>query len=100
MHNSAFVAAALILVSTVAFSDNARYTATLARPLTQKRTLVVEGNLFRCGGSTCILASHPENADSVGTCRALRRQVGDLTAYIADGTPFDADKLAKCNASH
>jgi hypothetical protein len=99
MQNKSLIAIALILVSTAAFADPSRYTATLAQPLTQKRELLIDGNLFRCDGSTCILTSHPENADSVQICRALRRQVGALTDYVANGTSFAADRLAKCNAS-
>ena len=99
MQKASLIAVTLILVSSAAFADPGRYTATLAQPLAQKKELLVDQNLFRCDSSTCILTSHPENADSVQVCRALRRQVGALTAYVANGTAFDADRLAKCNAS-
>ena len=74
------------------------YSATLAEPLTQKMEVVVANNLFRCEGSTCILTSRPSDADSIQSCRALHRKVGTLTSYIAQGKPFDAAKLEKCNA--
>ena len=74
------------------------YSATLAQPLAQKMEFVVGNNQFRCEGSTCILISHPTDAGSVQTCRALHRRVGTLTSYIARGKPFDAAKLEKCNA--
>jgi hypothetical protein len=90
--------AATIIVAHTAVADTGGYTATLAQALTQKKEIIVNGNLFRCNGSTCILVSVPQDADSVHGCRALRREVGTLTAYVAEGKPFDADKLAKCNA--
>ena len=99
MRNVSLISVALILASTAAFADASRYTATLAQPLSQQKELLAAGNLFRCSSSTCILTSHAENAGSVQVCRALRREVGALTAYVADGKPFDADRLAKCNAS-
>ena len=74
------------------------YTASLAQPLAVKKEVIVDRNIFRCDGSTCILTSHPIDADSLHSCRALERQVGTLTAYVVDGKPFDAEKLAKCNA--
>jgi hypothetical protein len=99
MQKSFFIAGSLVLISATAFGDAARYTATLAQPLTQKRELIVENNIFRCEGSSCLLTSHPQSAESVRVCHALRREVGTLTAYVADGKEFDADRLAKCNAS-
>ncbi len=76
------------------------YNATLAQPLTGAKELVVNDNLFRCNGSTCVLVSHPtRGAGDLSTCRALQHKVGVLTSYVADGTPFDADKLAKCNSA-
>lgn len=99
MQKSLLIAGTLILISASAFGDAARYTATLAQPVTQKREFIIENNLFRCDGVTCLLTSHPQSADSVQVCHGLRREVGTLTAYVADGKAFDADRLAKCNAS-
>lgn len=90
--------AAMILTGGAALADASRYSATLAQPLPQKREFIVNGNLFRCEGSTCVLSSNPMDASSLHNCRAVKREVGALTAYVADGKPFDADKLAKCNA--
>jgi hypothetical protein len=98
MQKPTLIAATLILASTAALGASNRYTATLAQPLAQKREFIVNGNAFRCDGSTCILTSAPVDAGSVRTCRDLQREVGPLTAYVAEGKPFDADRLAKCNA--
>jgi hypothetical protein len=98
MQNPTLIVAAMILASTAALGANNLYTATLAQPLTQKKEFIVNGNSFRCDGSTCILNSTPIDAGSIRTCRDLQREVGTLTAFVAGGKPFDADKLAKCNA--
>jgi hypothetical protein len=100
LQNSIMIVATMMLASTAALGDTGRYTATLAQPLAGKKEFIVNGNLFRCDGSTCILASKPTDAGSVRSCRAVQHEVGTLTAYVADGKPFDADKLAKCNSPH
>jgi hypothetical protein len=95
---STLIVATMMLASTAALGDTGRYAATLAQPLAGKKEFIVNGNLFRCEGSTCVLASNPVDAGTVRSCRAVQREVGTLTAYVADGKPFDADKLAKCNS--
>jgi hypothetical protein len=35
----------------------------------------------------------------VGACHALKQKMGALSAYGLPDSSFDADKLAKCNAS-
>ena len=87
----------MILASSAALGDTG-YTATLAQPLAAKKEFIVNGNFFRCDGSTCLLVSKPLDAGSVRNCRAVQREVGTLSAYVVDGKPFDADKLAKCNS--
>ena len=98
--NLALIVAIMILASTAALADTSRYTATLAQPLAAKKDLIVNGNMFRCDGSTCLLVSTPKDAGSVHTCRALQHQVGTLTAYGTDADKFDAAKLAQCNAAN
>jgi hypothetical protein len=96
--NQAVVVAIMIFASSAALADTGRYTATLAQPLATKKDLIVNGNMFRCEGSTCILVSHPADPGSLHTCRALQHQVGVLTAYGVAGDEFDAAKLAQCNS--
>jgi len=98
MKKIAFAVAMVILGSTAASADTGRYTATLAQPLAAKKDVIVNGNMFRCDGSTCILVSSPQDAGSVHTCRALEHQVGTLAAYGTEEHKFDAVKLAQCNA--
>jgi hypothetical protein len=93
------IAATLVLAATAAAADTAGYSATVAQPQAAKKEFIIHGNLFRCDGSTCVLVSHPTNdAGDLTTCRALQREVGTLTSYVAAGKAFDTDRLAKCNA--
>jgi hypothetical protein len=87
----------LILASTTVFAADG-FVATLAQPLAVKKEIIIENNLFRCEGSTCLLVSQSAAADTVAICRALQHKVGHLTGYVAGGKTFDADRLAKCNA--
>jgi len=100
MKKIAFVVGIVVLGGTAALADAARYTATLAQPLAAKKDVIVNGNMFRCDGSTCLLVSTPKDAGSVHTCRALQHQVGTLAAYGTEGDKFDAAKLAQCNAAN
>jgi hypothetical protein len=87
-----------MLVAAPAFADSNTNVATLVAPLTAKQEIIVGANMFRCEGTTCVLVARAADADTLGTCHTLARKVGSLSAYVAAGKPFDADKLAKCNA--
>ena len=100
MKKIAFVVVIVVLGSTAALADPGRYTATLTQPLAAKKELIVNGNMFRCDGSTCLLVSTPKDAGSLHTCRALQHQVGTLAAYGTEADKFDATKLAQCNAAN
>lgn len=89
---------ASLLVATAASAAPTQYSATLAAPVSQKTDVIADSNLFRCEATTCNLVSKPIDAGSVSTCRKLAREVGEIKAYGSTTTPFDADKLARCNA--
>jgi len=87
----------MAFVSSIAVAQTGQYTATLAQPLAEKKEFVTDGNIWRCEGSTCVLASVPADPASVRTCHALARRAGKLTAYGSQERPFDSSKLAACN---
>ena len=93
------IGASLVLASTAAVAQSFRYTATLAQPINASKEIVAGDNLWYCSGSTCTLVSDPKNPSSVGACHALQKKMGALSAYGTSANAFDADKLAKCNAS-
>lgn len=99
MRNLMLIAVTMVMTGGAAIADTAGYSATVAQPQTAKKEFIIHGNLFRCEGSNCILVSRPtSDAGDLITCRALQREVGALTSYVAAGKSFDADRLAKCNA--
>jgi hypothetical protein len=87
-----------MFVAAPALADSNANVATLAVPLTAKKEIIIGANMFRCEGTSCVLVARAADADTLGTCHALARKVGSFSAYVAAGKPFDADKLAKCNA--
>jgi hypothetical protein len=93
------ISASLILASTAAVAEKVRYTATLVQPLAGSKEFVAGDNLWYCSGATCTLVSEPRNPSSIGACHTLQQKVGALSAYGVPDRPFDADKLAKCNAT-
>ena len=88
--------AALCLTSSV-WASSARYSVTLAKPVTSTEDIVAGMTSFRCADTTCISVSEPYDASNVSTCRSLSRKVGDVVAYGDATHPFDADELARCN---
>jgi hypothetical protein len=95
-----WVALVLFLTSIGAVAQTKHYTATLAQPLTAPKSLIANGNAWRCEGSTCVLDSEPKDAPSVRSCHQLRLAVGELTTYGTPDKPLDADTLAKCNSKN
>ena len=93
------ITAALVLASAAASAQKVHYTATLVQPLTGSKEIVASDNLWYCAGSTCTLVSDPKNPNSVSACHALKQKMGALSTYGLPDNSFDADKLAKCNAS-
>jgi hypothetical protein len=87
----------LLVAGAAAAAQPEQYSATVAQPLSEEKTLVANGNIWRCGGASCVLRSAAKDADSVRTCHELKRQTGPLTAYGSTSNPFDAAKLSKCN---
>ena len=93
------ITASLVLASTAAVAQKVHYTATLVQPLTGSKEIVASDNLWYCSGATCTLVSEPKNPGSVSACHALKQKLGALSAYGLPDSSFDAEKLAKCNAS-
>jgi len=88
---------ALLLVAGAALAQTEHYTAGTAQPVGEKKEFIANGNIWLCSGTTCVLRSEPRDPGSLRTCRELKRQVGQLTAYGPASHIFDAAKLSKCN---
>jgi hypothetical protein len=97
--NTSLAFSSIILISLAAAAAEERYTATLAQPVAARKQVVIDYNIWRCEGSSCVLVSRPNDINAIRNCHELRRQVGAVTAYGKEGDQFDPDKLAKCNAT-
>ncbi|MCW3846331.1 hypothetical protein OF829_03700 [Sphingomonas sp. LB-2] len=94
---AAAAAATLALVPATGFAQTTRgyYSAT---PVTApaKTSVVTRSTVWHCGEGTCT-ASKSTSRDAI-MCELVVREVGTLQSFSANGTAFDADALAKCNA--
>ena len=94
---AAAAAATLALAPATGFAQTGRgyYSATPASA-PAKNSLVTRATVWKCGAGSCVAAK--ANARDNIMCELVAREVGALTAFRANGTEFDADALAKCNA--
>ncbi|MDP2259131.1 MAG: hypothetical protein Q8J89_05385 [Caulobacter sp.] len=74
-------------------------TATLKAPVAAKTKVVVAGAVYNCEGSTCISLAAPARAVTLAGCKALVKEVGELTAFSNAKRAIEGDDLATCNAA-
>ena len=60
-----------------------------------KTSLVTRSTVWKCGDGVCT-AGKANTRDNI-MCELVAREVGQLSAFRANGTEFDAEALAKCN---
>ena len=94
---AAAAAATLALTPAAAFAQpgNGYYAATPAAA-PAKASFVTRSTIWKCGAAGCVAAK--ANARDTIMCELVAREVGQLSAFRANGQDFDADALAKCNA--
>ena len=74
----------------------AYYTATLAQPADENRT-VAGGVAWSCEGTTCVANRGTSRPSRV--CRGLAREFGEITEFKADGEELADERLARCNGN-
>jgi len=93
---AAAAAATLALTPATGYAQGTRgyYAAT---PVTapEKSSLVTRSTVWKCGEGVCTAGK--ANARDNIVCELVAREVGQLSAFRANGTEFDAEALAKCN---
>ena len=94
---AATAAAMLALAPATAAQSGPRgyYSATPVTAPT-KASLVTRSTIWKCGSGVCTASK--ANARDTIVCELVVREVGQISAFRANGTEFDADALAKCNA--
>jgi hypothetical protein len=90
-----FLAAALAAFAAPAFAG-APWTATPVQPLTRSN-IVTGAVIWDCSDSGCRTTSDTTGADSLSACKALVRQVGEVSAFTFEGASYNATRLGHCN---
>ena len=93
---AAVAAATLSLTPATGIAQTARgyYAATpVAAPA--KASIVTRTTIWKCGEGVCT-ASKASSRDAI-MCELVAGEVGQLSAFAANGKEFDAAALAKCN---
>jgi len=95
---AAAAAATLALTPAAGYAQGAArgYYAATPAAAPSKTSMVTRSTIWKCGDGVCVAAK--ANARDNIMCELVAREVGTLTAFRANGSDFDADALAKCNA--
>ena len=75
--------------------SGSHYTASLAAAPGETK-FVTRSTIWNCNGTTC--TAPKAGARDAIMCELVARQAGQLTAFSAGGTAFDAEALSKCNS--
>jgi hypothetical protein len=75
-------------------AGGAYYTATLAAPADESRT-VADGVAWACKDATCV--ANKATARPLRVCRGLNRKFGEVATFKVNGEELPAEELAKCN---
>ena len=95
---AAAAAATLALIPAAGIAQAAPHGYYAATPVTapEKASLVTRSTLWKCGEGVCTAAK--ANARDTIMCELVVRELGELSAFRANGADFDTEALAKCNA--
>lgn len=88
-----FALAAIVLTAGPAFAGN--YSAKTAVPASGR--IIGRDIVWSCGPDAC-QGSTSDSRPAV-ICQSLAKRAGRIESFIADGRPFTAAELDKCNAS-
>lgn len=91
-------AAVLSLSFTGAAYADGKVTASLKAPVAAKTKVVAAGAVFVCEGSTCVASSAQARTVTVAGCKALVKEVGEVTAFANGRRAVEGEDLAACNA--
>ncbi|KQN39680.1 hypothetical protein ASG37_09105 [Sphingomonas sp. Leaf407] len=92
----ALFAAALLALPFAAAAQPAKgYSATPATAPAVD-SLITRSTPWTCGDTVCTTGKTA--GSPLAMCQLTARQLGPLTAFVANGTAFAADQLEKCNA--
>jgi hypothetical protein len=78
---------------------DSQITAKLEAPQSAPAKLIAASAVWNCEADTCVASIAPDDAVGVSGCKDLAKQVGRLSAYVADSRTLDDKALAKCNTA-
>lgn len=81
-------------VAVQAQSGGAYFTVELAAPASEQR-VIAGGVVFNCEGTTCV--GPRSRTRPLRVCSELRREVGTIVSFTADGEALPESRLARCN---
>ncbi|MFZ5669583.1 MAG: CC_3452 family protein [Pseudomonadota bacterium] len=90
--------AVLSLAFTGAAWADSKVTASLKAPVAAKTKVVAAGAVFVCENDTCVALAAPARAVTTAGCKALAKEVGQLTAYGNGRKVVEGADLEACNA--
>ena len=88
--------AAILSAFAVPSLAQAPWTATPQTPAT-KASFIGHSVLWACTATGCVSHSDTPDNDAMGVCKAVAKQVGPLTAFVAARGAFNAARLSTCN---
>ncbi len=91
-------AAVLSLTFAGAAYADGKVTASLKTPVAAKTKIVAGGAVYTCEGDSCVAQTAPARAVTVAGCKALVKEVGELTAFSNSKRTLEGEDLAACNA--
>ena len=71
--------------------------ATLQTPVTQPKSVVIDGKVWKCMGVDCSASADGAPQPAARECARAARVLGPFTRYSKDGRPLDDAALAACN---
>lgn len=96
MRNPAALMSVALLLSPAGATAQASGFSAVPTAMPAKPNVMTRATLWKCAGDTCTTPKSDERAAVL--CQLAAREMGTLTAFAAQGVPFDADALARCNA--
>lgn len=73
--------------------------ATLAAPVSEPKTVIIDGKVWKCTGADCAASAAGSSQPLTRECVRAVKILGKVTAFSRDGKSLDATQLAACNAA-
>ncbi|MGL4312352.1 MAG: CC_3452 family protein [Sphingomonas sp.] len=93
---AAAITAATLFSASAGIAQPAGYYAATPATVPAKTTVITDGTLWKCANGVCVANKAPQR--DLIVCQLVAQNVGQLTAFTANGTAMTAEALAKCNA--